>query len=59
MTIVDDNKTQTDKLASKNEEIVIMDLNMSHKMVCAGGAACTADLVSFPLDVSEVKSFIY
>lgn len=32
-----------------------MEPKLPEKMVCAGAAACTADIVSFPLDVAKVR----
>jgi len=32
-----------------------MDSTLTEKMLCAATAACTADLVSFPLDVAKVR----
>ena len=31
------------------------DLSLSKKMLCAGGAACMADVLTFPLDVAKVR----
>jgi len=31
------------------------DLSLSNKMICAGSAACVADLLTFPFDVAKVR----
>ena len=31
------------------------DLSLSKKMLCAGSAACVADILTFPFDVAKVR----